>query len=671
VKLNEALARPATSIDIGYSSLKLLAGDRGLELPIERSETGELTAGTRERLAREIRAFLAGGGFSRRALCGVPARGVSLRRFSLPPAPREEIGRLVALQLEREFPLSPEELAWGFAAQSRNGTAPPGAPPGQEVTVAALRRQVLDSYSELLSSSGLKPVFTLGVLAGSSLCPQPGGEYSVLDIGRTQSELVSFESGHPRSVRSLAWGGEAVTRAIAAALGVTLAESEEVKRSAGAAAGGDAPDRGEAQESIRAAIQAAIQEELAELASQLRAAFPSHRPNGDGQGFSAPSLSGNGAAPTPRPLFLLGGGSRLAGLSGEIERLLEGRVTCRRIEVGEGASSAGAGSGRSAVTLGLLRESGPGTRNGSLQFLPPERIREWRPGASPRAARKWLAAALGLAVASIALRYLSPVFHLPGLRARLTDARAARAAAPGVDRELAFLEHLASRQAPYLDVLATMAEAAPPGLLLSEFTMTQKGELSLQGQLGSLADAGTFRARLTESGRFSQVVIEELTPIKDNRAQLRLSALLRPPGSPLPPATPPSTAPSPTAPPPGAQPAGAAAPGGTSTPPAPPPEALTGTAPAPPASPGGPPPGASAPTPSAPAASPGGPAPPPVAPGSGPGSAPPGAAAAVLETSAPTASAAEASAAAASESAARAASTPSPAAAGSGVEAKK
>src|SRR5215207_3644 len=102
-------------IEIGQRSLRVLNGDDGLEAPLERLENSRLTPASKERLAATLQAFLKQKTWRlrQRAFCGISARGVSLRQLTLPAASREEFQRLLALQMEREFPLAPEQLAWG------------------------------------------------------------------------------------------------------------------------------------------------------------------------------------------------------------------------------------------------------------------------------------------------------------------------------------------------------------------------------------------------------------------------------------------------------------------------------------------------------------------------------------------------------------------------------
>src|SRR5206468_4736543 len=91
-------------MEIGQSSLKVLDGEDGLELSLERQENGRLTALCVERLTLSLRVFLKQLNWRPRprVFCALGARGVSLRRLTLPSSSKEEIQRLLPLQIERE-----------------------------------------------------------------------------------------------------------------------------------------------------------------------------------------------------------------------------------------------------------------------------------------------------------------------------------------------------------------------------------------------------------------------------------------------------------------------------------------------------------------------------------------------------------------------------------------
>lgn len=195
-------------IEISQSSLRVLHGAAGLELPLERLPSGKLTPACREQLISGLKAFLKRPAWQPRlrAWCALGARGVLLRRLTIPPAGKNEFQQLLRLQIESEFPLAPDELAWGYLRL--DGTERSGTDGRQELIVAAVKKEVVVEYSELLAECGVSPIFTLAALARNCLCPSPPAAYAVLEIGREQSELLTFDHGVPVALRILPWGEE-------------------------------------------------------------------------------------------------------------------------------------------------------------------------------------------------------------------------------------------------------------------------------------------------------------------------------------------------------------------------------------------------------------------------------------------------------------------------------
>jgi hypothetical protein len=188
-------------IEMGLDSLKLLTrDDDGLEIPISRSENGRLTDESKQAAIASIRTFLAEHGNPQNALCAIPARGVSLRKITLPLASGEDFERLLLFQIEKEFPLAPDELAWGYQEVEE----PTGA--RTELLVVATKKETLAEYSELLEACGLESSFTVAALARDYLCDHSAINYSILELGTMESELISFENGTPTMIRVIGWG---------------------------------------------------------------------------------------------------------------------------------------------------------------------------------------------------------------------------------------------------------------------------------------------------------------------------------------------------------------------------------------------------------------------------------------------------------------------------------
>ena len=209
MKKTAFLNPPPLYVEIAQTWLKALHENDGVELPLERLPGGRLTAPCKGNIITALKHFLKAKSWQprARAFCAVGSRGVSLRHLSLPAGTKEEFHRRLLLQIEGEFPLPPDELAWGYqplgGPQPSNGTIAK-----QELLVAAVKKEVVADYHEILRACGTDPVFTLAALARRNLCAQPMDSFTMLDIGNSQSELTGFGKGVPTNSRIIFWGIE-------------------------------------------------------------------------------------------------------------------------------------------------------------------------------------------------------------------------------------------------------------------------------------------------------------------------------------------------------------------------------------------------------------------------------------------------------------------------------
>lgn len=192
---------PPVFVEIGLDSLKVLRGDRGFELPLERVAGGRLSVACREKLVAGLRKNLDRKNWQPRvrAICGLGAHGVSLRKVLLPVAMAGGLEDVLRLQIEKEFPLPPDDLAWGWHELTHHA-------PRREAVIAAVRKETLEDYTGVFSAAGLIPEFTVSAFARELLCPSPAGAYAILEAGRLQAELASFENGVASGLRILPSG---------------------------------------------------------------------------------------------------------------------------------------------------------------------------------------------------------------------------------------------------------------------------------------------------------------------------------------------------------------------------------------------------------------------------------------------------------------------------------
>ena len=504
-------------LDIGYSSLKILVAGKGVAIPLERDESGAVSASSREQLREAVAKVLgrpagstasngkAGGerGLSfrrgRKAVaCALPSRGVSLRTFDVPTTSASEIAQVVELQVETEFPLPLDELAWSYVAAPPVETSPSPAP-ATRVTVAAMRRSLLRDYTDLFRECGLEPNFRLGILAVSRLCPAEAGCWGVLDVGRSTSELLILDGSQPVSLTNIGWGGDHITQLVTTAAGLATGQAERVKSE---------------QQLTNVLSEARADQLLADaagaLAARLEAAWTTRH--------------------APKRLFITGGGARMRGFDGALSAAFGGKILCQRptLQVSQALTA-----GHSAVTLGLIEEGRLNGTTTTFAFTAPEPESALKRAASEPSVRPWLLGLVGLVLISLALRYAGLLWQLPHQREELEHARSLHGGLPSLDPELEFLTFLKERQAPYLDALAVIASKFPKGTTIDGISLARTGDVTVNGKTKSPQTVNKFRSDLIASGWFTQVAIENQTPAK-KQVTFRLRALLRDERPPLP-----------------------------------------------------------------------------------------------------------------------------------------
>jgi len=383
----------------------------------------------------------------------------------------ENVPRLLRLQIESEFPLPPDELAWGYQPLARSHSPGNGFPGQQEFLVVALRKESVEDYAEIFAACGVNAAFTLGASARSYLCPQSLGSYAMLDIGRTQSELSCFEKGIPSTIRVLPWGDENVTQALVEAVGLTHDDAEALKLKLAKPAPGD----GQPGHKVEAALAAALDGLIACLSGHLQA----------------------------QNLYLTGRSACYPDLGPQLTKRLPSRIICQPLDPGPG-------QGRSAAVLGLETATHSGGAN-SLLLLQAKPASQNAGIAGPIPWKLMRLAAL-LALSLVALPYLEAFALKPLLSRKLSSLNADRARLPIIDHELAFLQELKQNQPPYLDALFLLAKAAAPGARIDSLSMNRHGDLSLRGSMQNSQQVTDFRSKLIESGFFSNVTVDEQSP---------------------------------------------------------------------------------------------------------------------------------------------------------------
>ena len=156
--------------------------------------------------------------------CGIvlPPNDVMFRQVSLPFHDDNKIRRTLAFELEPLIPLSIDEVVADYLTIPRDG-----------LLVAALTKKIIRDWIEKVEGN-LEKVSIIDISSTALASQILGGKTSVvcgviLDIGALSTAASFYENGAIVQVRSLAFGGDQITAALAQDLSVEKDEAEQLK----------------------------------------------------------------------------------------------------------------------------------------------------------------------------------------------------------------------------------------------------------------------------------------------------------------------------------------------------------------------------------------------------------------------------------------------------------
>lgn len=330
------------------------------------------------------------------------------REILMPAVPDAELDAAVRLQALDIIPFPDEETL--LSARSLGSVAGPDGSPLMRVHLAAAHRSLVEPLVDVLSESGLDATgvdLASSALVRSLASPGTPGMEAIVAIGADLTTVVVHEGGEPHFVRTIAGGGNAVTRAIAGALDIPNADAEQMKVRLGWAP----TEAGR----LPAEAVAAARDGSAPLIADIRSSIEYFA--------TLPDF------PEVSRIVLTGGGARLAGLVERLEYQVRmpvvlgswlGRVEVGRLELErEYVDIVG------AVACGAAMPEPAGRK--PLDLIPPEIGLERR---RVRAARRIEAAAVVVLVGLVGLGGL-----------RFMQVRNAEHGLGSLKGTIAFLEH--------------------------------------------------------------------------------------------------------------------------------------------------------------------------------------------------------------------------------------
>lgn len=170
-------------VEFAEGGAHVACGDRSLEV-----------ANTPEAIRNAI-GLVAKADAGAQIFCLLPAKGISFRKISLPARTQADVDRLLPMQIDAQFPIASDDLAWGYLETSSNGAM-------KELLVAALKKEALEPYRAIIAGAGFSPVFAIAALARRAQIPREIPPFAILDVKKNSSELLIAAADGTFSLRS-------------------------------------------------------------------------------------------------------------------------------------------------------------------------------------------------------------------------------------------------------------------------------------------------------------------------------------------------------------------------------------------------------------------------------------------------------------------------------------
>lgn len=163
-------------------------------------------------------------------IASVPGQHVFVRPITLPAMKKKELDQAVRFQAEGQIPIPPTDLVVDYSVIGERRE-----PKQIEILIVATRKSVVQQLVHLFNQAKLQPrVFDLEALALARIVfnskqKTGAGVDLIASIGAANTHLCIFDGDIPRFTRSIPFGGQRFTRALAMERSISLDEAEERK----------------------------------------------------------------------------------------------------------------------------------------------------------------------------------------------------------------------------------------------------------------------------------------------------------------------------------------------------------------------------------------------------------------------------------------------------------
>ncbi|MGH2706205.1 MAG: type IV pilus assembly protein PilM [Actinomycetota bacterium] len=328
-----ARIREAIGLDIGTSGVRAahvsfarrpptLENFGQISLPVGAIRDGEIADD--ETVAQAISQLWKRGGFSSKKVgLGIANQKVVIRQVDLPFMEEEELRGAIQYQVQEYIPIPVEDAVLDF--QILDAFVTDTNERMMRVLLVAAQKDMVTRFVQTVQRGGLDPeaVDVIPLALIRSLGEEGGfdrvageGE-AIIDLGAGITNIVVHERGIPRFVRILLIGGNALTEAIGASLGLSFEEAEGTKQAL-VMEGPEAVPSGQAAARI-------LEERTHAFVDEIRGSLDYYMAQADATRIARLILTGGGSKLSDLPARLANATRLPVEQAGTLERLQLGR----------------------------------------------------------------------------------------------------------------------------------------------------------------------------------------------------------------------------------------------------------------------------------------------------------------------------------------------------------
>ena len=179
---------------------------------------------------------LYGGG---EIVTALSCQDVFVRTLSFPFRDASKLAQVVPFEMENLIPMALEDVTVGSlllpARESQEGVA---KSKGSDVLVTAAPKEKIAEHLRFMASADLNPsaisIDGMALFSVSQFLKEEGaqvpGDMAIIDVGASKTTLCLVHEGRPVLLRTVLWGGNHLTHALAVRYACSFAEAERRKR---------------------------------------------------------------------------------------------------------------------------------------------------------------------------------------------------------------------------------------------------------------------------------------------------------------------------------------------------------------------------------------------------------------------------------------------------------